>query len=520
MGIFSFLKRKTQDATPSQPVAATDGDIELQSYGPGGKTAFDGIVNWMTGQGGANDPATASKWLMASTENWLSLINVHRSSWIAKKIIDKKPTDMLRAGWDPIWEGSGEKKGGKQTQADQLRQSAMRFQLDAKILEAMKWARLFGGSVIVLGIKGQFLTDPLPVKNGAVDYSGIKKGNLGYLEVYDRWRAAPDGSIDSSMAAKDGSGNPNRGKPEFLILSADGGMTGQRVHWSRCIRFDGAFLPWWQWVANARWHDSVLQVLLDLLKQYDSLTGAISSLVPKARMDIVGAKNAARELADAEGASALGRRYAASTRLASMYNVWIYDKDTEEYKQQAFNFAGLDKIWEKSMKEVAGATGYPVSVLFGDEPAGMNATGDASQRNYYDDISSARETELKPQHLALLECIARHEFGYLPDGFSIQYKPLWQASDLEKSTINLNRANADAIRIKDGVISPDLAARQAKEDSLYSTMTQDDVDMVVELKEAVEEDDPEGVDPIPPAQVESPPAEEPAPATSEKPTFA
>jgi hypothetical protein len=131
--------------------------------------------------------------------------------------------------------------------------------------------------------------------------------------------------------------------------------------------------------------------------------------------------------------------------------------------------------------------------LFGDEPAGMNATGDASQRNYYDDIASARETELKPQHLALLECIARHEFGELPPGFSIQYKPLWQASDLEKSTINLNRANADAIRIKDGVISPDLAARQAKEDSLYSTMTQEDVDMVAELKESMQEEEPDEV---------------------------
>jgi hypothetical protein len=190
--------------------------------------------------------------------------------------------------------------------------------------------------------------------------------------------------------------------------------------------------------------------------------------------------------------------------------------EKEKLEQLTFNFSGLDKIWEKSMKEVAGGTGYPVSVLFGDEPAGMNATGDASQRNYYDDISAARETELRPLHTPLLECIARHEFGDLPPGFSIQYRPLWQASDVEKSTINLNRANADAIRIKDGVITPGLAARQNKEDNIYSTMTQDDVNQVKELDEAMP-DEPEveepGTAPPPPAKGKPPteavPAEDP-----------
>jgi uncharacterized protein len=480
-----FSRKVVQDA-PAQPepTHALDAAGEI-SYGPGGRVAYDGIVNWMTGQGGANDPATANQWAMAATQNWLALMNIHRSSWIAKKIIDKKPTDMLRSGWDPIWEGSGEKKGGKQTQADQLRQSAIRFGLDAKLLEAMKWARLFGGSVIVIGIKGQLLTDPLPIKNGAVDYSGIKKGGLSFLKVYDRWRAAHDGVIDDKLSAPDGSENPNCGQPEFHVLSSDGSMMGPQVHWSRVIHFYGAVVPWWTWVANARWHDSVLQVLLDLLAQYESMTGAISSLIPKALRTLVMAKGLAKELA--EDPASISARYAATERMASMWKVSLYDKDKEEVIQQTFNFAGLDKIWEKSMKEVAGATGYPVSVLFGDEPSGMNATGDASQRNYYDDISAARESELKPAHLALLECIARHEFDELPPGFSLQYRPLWQASDLERSTINLNRANADAIRIKDGVITPELAMRQNKEDNIYSTATQEDVDMVKELAEAAQE---------------------------------
>jgi len=246
-------------------------------------------------------------------------------------------------------------------------------------------------------------------------------------------------------------------------------------------------VPWWTWRANGAWHDSILQVLIDPLKQYDSMTGAISALIPKARQDVVMAKGAAKELSTSGGAAAMAARYAASARLASLYNLWVFDKDTEQYMQQTFSFAGLDKIWEKAMKEVAGSTGYPVSVLFGDEPSGLNATGDASQRNYYDEIAAARETELKPAHMVLLECVARHEFGYLPPGFTIQYKPLWQASDLEKSTINLNRANADHARLQDGVVSPATVARENKELNVYTTVTQEEVDQVAELEEAAQE---------------------------------
>src|ERR1035437_8923651 len=76
----------TDAPAPVMPTRDSDANRE-PSYGPGGKVAFDGIVNWMTGQGGANDISTASQWMFAATENWLSLMNIHRVSWIAKKII-------------------------------------------------------------------------------------------------------------------------------------------------------------------------------------------------------------------------------------------------------------------------------------------------------------------------------------------------------------------------------------------------------------------------------------------------
>jgi uncharacterized protein len=489
--MFDFLKRIFRKQTPPvlspQPVYDSDSDDDDEQYvrhagpsrqydpakGPLSKKGFDAISNWMTGQGGINDPAMASAYLFAATIDWQTISNMCRASWLARKLVWKKAKDMMRPGYALVFEGMGDKgKGEALTSGDRLRYAiTRRWDADNKIIEAIAWARQFGGSIIVIDIKGQLLDQPLPIKDGAVDYSSIKKGSLNSLRVWDRWRANHDGEID------DNNDSPNRGMPMFYVLSADGGLVGQRVHWSRVIRFDGDLVDWWTWRANACWHDSVLQVALDPIRQYDTLAGAITSLVPKARQDVVYAKGAAKMASTADGRALMRQRYQATARVASMCNVRVYDMDTEKTEQQTYSFANLDRIWEKAMMESGAAAGYPSSVLFDNQPAGLNASGDASKKNYYDDLGAERENMLKPRQLALYECIARDEFGDLPVGFTLEYKPFESASELEKSTINLNRANADHTRITDGVITAGLAMSQCKEDDLYTVATQEDVEL-------------------------------------------
>ena len=486
--MFDFLKRifrKQQTAIVSPPHPVFDSDDDDEQYvrhagpsraydpakGPLTRKGFDAISNWMTGQGGINDPAMASAYLFAATIDWQTISNMCRASWLARKLVWKKAKDMMRPGYALVFEGMGDKAAKSDlTSGDRLRRAiTRRWDADNKIIEAIAWARQFGGSIIVIDIKGQLLDQPLPIKDGAVDYSSIGKGSLNSLRVWDRWRANHDGEID------DNNDSPNRGKPMFYVLSADGGLVGQRVHWSRVIRFDGDLVDWWTWRANACWHDSVLQVALDPIRQYDTLAGAITSLVPKVRQEIVYADKAAEMASTAGGREKMRLRYQTTARMASMNNVRVYDMKTEKVEQQTYSFANLDHIWEKAMMESGAAAGYPSSVLFDNQPAGLNASGDASKKNYYDDLGAERENMLKPRQLALYECIARNEFGDLPMGFTLEYKPFESASELEKSTINLNRANADHTRIQDGVITAGLAMNQCKEDDIYTVATQEDV---------------------------------------------
>jgi phage-related protein (TIGR01555 family) len=257
------------------------------------------------------------------------------------------------------------------------------------------------------------------------------------------------------------------------------------------LRFEGDPTDEYTRISNAYWNDSVLQSVIEPLKQYDMMTSAISSLIPKARQEVIYAKGAAKEATSREGQARMATRYAYAHRLASLWNVLVFDKDTEESQQRTFNFSGLDKIWEKSMKEVAGALGYPVSVLFGDEPAGLNATGNASLRNYYDNLASERSADLEPKHLTLLKWIVRDELGDVPKGFNVSYLPFWEPSAVEKATINKTNADADHVRIIDGVITAGRAMEELKENSTYRTASQEDVDLAKLAPPPVEE--PQGL---------------------------
>ena len=461
----------------------------LQDLGPfPDRKAFDAVANWMTGQGGVNDPAIATRFLCAATESWQEIRNMVRAQWLARKVVWKKPQDMMRPGYDLVWEGLGEKsKGKKNTDGDRVRAAIVRrWAANATLVKVQAMGRQFGGAILVPVVKGQLLSEPWPVKNGQVDYSLITKGSLQGIFVFDRWRANYTGLMDTDPAS------PNRGNPlSHMLTGVAGGFVGQEVHWSRVIRFGGDEVDEYTRISNAYWDDSVLQVVIEPLKQYGMLTSAVTSLVPKARQDVVYAKKAAAMAGTSEGQQKMAARYAAAHRLASLWNVLVLDMDNEKSEQRTFNFSGLDKIWEKAMKEISGAFGYPVSVLFGDEPAGLNATGDASLRNYYDNLSAERDNTFKAKHLSVLEWIVRDELGYVPDGFDVVYRPYWEPTAIEKATINKTRAEADHIRIDDQVITPGLAARETKEDSLYRSMTQEDVDNA-ELKVAPVDEGMEG----------------------------
>lgn len=478
-GIFSRDSRQSVQVPPAPP--QPEPQPGLVQVGPYRRVSIDAIVNAMAGAGGPYDKTTATTWAQSITENWQSLTNLFRVSWLAKKIVTCRNNDMLRGGILLDWDGHDKKS----KDSDAVKRALIRWKFGKLLRQSLYEKSLYGGSVIVLGIGNEDLSQPMPIKDGAVDYSGIKKGGLRYLHGFDRWRANHDGVIDSDL------NSPNAGKPMYHVLStAENIFAGQRVHWSRVIRFDGAPVPWITWRSNAMWNDSELQVVIDTLKSYDTTTKAIASLIFRANIDIIKSDHLIENLAaDPEAVQA---RYLHTQQYLSMFRMLLLDKEAEEFESHPFQFSGLDKIWEKIMLDVAGATGIPVTRLFGQAPAGLNATGDNDTRAYYDAVAADRELDVSPQIGSLLEVIVRNTLGYLPDGFEHSFPPLWQPTAVEKSQIEKTRADRDKLYIDCGVLTPGRVAGELKEDGVYRTMEDEDVKMAGELSMAGGDDEDGG----------------------------
>ncbi|MBB9111340.1 DUF1073 domain-containing protein, partial [Escherichia coli] len=118
--------------------------------------------------------------------------------------------------------------------------------------------------------------------------------------------------------------------------------------------------------------------------------------------------------------------------------------------------------------------------LFGQSPKGFS-TGDADLANYYDRISSLQERRLRLPVRRILDIMHRSELGKpLPDDFTFEFNPLWQMSDVDRSTVALNTTNAISTALGDGLMTLKAAMTDLRENSdvtgIGASITDEDIE--------------------------------------------
>lgn len=421
----------------------------------------DGLENVVAGLGTDRDKRSYSVWADPRILTRQELENMYRGSWLAKKIVNAVADDMTREWLHVTFDG--EELGTTIEQAEK------RFALKRKTNEALKWSRLYGGAVIIIGTRDKNLAKPLDVKN-------VRKGDLRYLHVVDRWRLSPAGSLNRDLES------PNFGMPDSYVLAE----STVQVHHTRVLRFNGEKLPYFAWLRNAMWDDSVLQHVMDSLMNCDTTTQAIATMMFESNVDVVKSEGLADVLARKDGEAVLTKRFQVAALLKSFNRMLLLD-GTESYEKKQNSFANLDKVIQQFMIDVSGAADIPMTRLFGQSAAGLNATGDNDVRNYYDMVSAKQEAELRPQLEYLYEVLVRSELGHMPEDFRFDFNPLWQLSETEQATVEKTRAERDQVYINAGVVTEALVARELKERGTYRNMTDDDIELVEELSKPMDE---------------------------------
>lgn len=420
------------------------------------RAASDGLENFVAGLGTDRDKRSHSSYGFVYTVSRPELEAMYRSSWLAKRVVNTVADDMTREGWtvefdDP--DGEGRKA---------LARAEKQLQVAAKVNSALRWARLYGGCIIVMGTKGQKLNEPL-------DPARVRRGDLRFLQVLDRWRCAASPTL--TMGLED----PNFGQPEYFIVAE----SSVQVHHSRVLRFDGQELPYFQWRQNAMWHDSELQHTYGALTDVDATTAALATMMFEANVDVVTSEGLQNIMSTKLGEETVTKRYRLAGTLKSFNRMLLLD-GKEKYEKKGNSFANLDKVLDKFMDNVCGASEIPRTRLFGQSAAGLNATGEGDEKNYHDVVSSKQETDLRPQLDKLYAVLVPSALGAMPDDFEFDFNPLKQISDKEQAAIDYQRAQTDDIYFAMGVLDEAMVGKSLKDRGTYA-LTDEDIDMLEEL---------------------------------------
>lgn len=393
--------------------------------------------------------------------------SLYRSHWVIRRIIDVVAADMLKNWWKITSVLAPDAQ-------DKLMRLERRTQLRKKLLDGLRWGRLYGGAIGILVIDGQddMLDEPL-------DYDTIMPGSFRGLIVLDRWAG-----VNPSLEIVEDVDDPDFGLPAAYTITDDTAMTaydGMRVHHSRCVRFAGRDLPLWEQQAETYWGASEIEHVYTELKKRDNTSHNIANLTFMANLRVLKMDGVEQVLAmgDSRAQEDLYRVVQAQNALMNNASVQVLGKD-EGFEQHQFSFSGLSEVYDSMMMDLAGAAEMPVTKLFGRSPAGMNATGESDMQNYYDSIEEKQESYLRPVLERILPVMCMSEFGAIPDDLEFSFNPCRRPTEDERADLGGKRTTAIMEPFNAGVISQKTALKELRQMAdiigMWSNITDEDIE--------------------------------------------
>lgn len=439
----------------------------------------DSFVNFAhkMGVGADNALSSASYGFNPITRNRTLLEWVHRGSWIGGLIVDTVADDMTRAGIDYVTEIPPE-------QTEMLDHVMTGLATWSSIGDVIRWGRLYGGAIGVALIDGQDMREPLRLDT-------VGRGQYRGMLVLDRWMVEP--TLDDLVTEF----GPDLGLPRYYRVGANApALRNRAIHYSRVmIRHDGVTLPYQQRMMENLWGISVIERLYDRMTAFDSATTGAAQLVYKAYLRTMKIKDM-RTLVASGGPALQGLvSYMDMTRrFQNIEGITMIDAEDEFEAQAHSAFSGLSDILNSFGQQLAGGAGIPLTRLFGQSPAGMNATGESDMRMYYDSINQQQERTIMRGVTMMYKLGARSCGIELPADFALSPKSLWELSDGDKANIAKTGTDTVIAAHDSGLISPQLALKEMRQASrttgLFTNITKQ---MIDDADDQVQPPSPEGM---------------------------
>ena len=332
-----------------------------------------------------------------------TLASFYENDGMAKKIIDVIPEDMVTPGFNV---------DGVQDEAA-LRSLWDEKRLNAKIIDALCWSRLFGGSAIVAIVQdGRMLKSP--VKPGAP---------LEDIRVYDRFQVTIEKRETNARSVR-------YGEPLIYKISPGSDIPDYYVHYSRICIIDGERLPNEQRRRNDGWGASILNKrLVEAIIDYNYCEELATQLLRRKQQAVWKARGLADLCDDEEGVSAARLRLAQVDDESGVGRAIGIDANDEEYEVLNSDISGVDTFLDKKMDRIVSLTGIHEIVLKNKNTGGVSASQNTALETYHKLIERKRKEDYKP----ILEFLL--PFLITETEWSITFDPLTVPSDKDQAEI-------------------------------------------------------------------------------------
>ena len=409
----------------------------------------DGWKNLFTGLGGKADKKTHTK---ARPDGFLldaELETIYADDGLGANIIDFLPEDMMKHGWHYEFKNQ---KEGLEDLSDEYDSFFAHIMAIDKLTNALKWSRLYGGGVLLLGaFDGNELKQPLNIR-AIKDFENLKfipRNNIMYGTI--RWQMDP---------AKE-----RYGLPEIYPLTFRIGrdFIVKEVHWTRVIELHGIEIPTSQSSLippdYRYWGLSELQRVQDKLKDVAGAFGSLSNLLHELSIGKYKFRDLADILAAPDGDKLIQKRLQSMDLMKSTFHSLIMDTD-EDFIRDSATFTGVPEVMYQFFMLICSASSYPMTRLFGISPGGLNSTGDGDTYRYYDKVESEQKRKLLPILDRLTYIYSEWKNIEKP---KIVFNPIEQMTEKEQAEIDEKKAMTEKIKeetyqgyIDMGIMTPEI----------------------------------------------------------------
>ncbi|HSN29387.1 MAG TPA: DUF1073 domain-containing protein, partial [Kofleriaceae bacterium] len=433
----------------------------IESLGRALATRVDGWQNLITGVGSFVG-RSGFKFIPESRLDDQTLESIYFADAYGARICKAVPEEALRRGFSfrvTLDRDAEDHRTGSApaptNEADETLQMASSIvawmdekEVASSLVEAWTWGRLFGGGSLLIGANdGLDPQEPL-------DLDALE--SVDYVKAIDkRWLYPVDWYRDPRGA--------NFGEPKVYQLTRQGAASidARRVHASRIIRFDGAMTTPQRRFQNNGWSESELQRVYSALKKFNGAYEATETLLQEASVGAFKIKGLMQAMAQ-DTNDMFKKRMQLMDMARSVAHAILLDADGESFERiEVGALSGLPDTLGKFIILLSGASEIPVTILMGQAPAGLSATGDSDVRTFYDRVDSARTNYLRPKILRLAKIVCAANKG--PTGGVVPrldalFPSMYQLTPVEESTRRSQQATADVAYIQAGVLTPEEVA--------------------------------------------------------------